>query len=879
MRGTFSGRMMRAGLLAAIATALLPRMAASQVSSGAIAARAGKHAMTIDDLFIAEQLGDVALAPDGASAAVVVQRPMGPRENPAWTFLLGNGRADVWLVSTDGRHRRRITDGRRDGAGYWMPLWSPDGERLAMLSTRGGDNVHLLVWDRTTDSIRTLSGDGVDLLAETRSEVTGMWYPAAWVDDTTLLCAFMSGGDRSRLLDPDVHMQRTAPALWRAQATGTTATASVLRSGTAASLPAGADSTPSESTQRGYVALVDARTGRMTSLADYPVIGETRRFALSHDRSTAGGRLAIGVAVALREPQAGVTMSNESWARTRLGFVRLAAPGRVHWIDTVEVVQGLFQSPLHWSSDDSRLAVVGRFAGESGDSARVLVLTPSTGAAVEISPPRLVAEEVSWVDPASLLVRASVRGKCERSSVRAACDRRGWWLFDARGRMPARQVGTSLASGLEEAMPSGRAGELLAVAGGALWRLRDGRATRLLGSVRDSVTGIAWLSHSGMPAGHPGRVIVFATAGGKRALVRVDVGASGGAPARLPTPDSPVRVVGYDVRSERLLVASAGELGFPLAQDGPDLWAIEQGRSPTTLIALNEQLADVIDAPRRLVRYRGLDGDSLTALLILPIGYEAGRRYPLVAWVYPGTMITDTLFIDVNKNLAEAPQFNLQLLAARGYAVLVPSIPVRGPGRVDGFLDIPKGVLPALDCVVELGVADENRLAVMGHSMGGYAALGLIGFTHRFRAAIAAAGPVDLVSEYGTFDRRFAYDHDADKRMNGAHLLEFGLMLRVGVPWKDHWRYRLNSPLSYVERVQTPVMIVQGDADYVPIMQGEEFYSALRRLGKTAEFVRYWGEGHILYSPANIRDWWSRVFGFLDHYLAEPRQAQRASSN
>jgi dipeptidyl aminopeptidase/acylaminoacyl peptidase len=63
------------------------------------------------------------------------------------------------------------------------------------------------------------------------------------------------------------------------------------------------------------------------------------------------------------------------------------------------------------------------------------------------------------------------------------------------------------------------------------------------------------------------------------------------------------------------------------------------------------------------------------------------------------------------------------------------------------------------------------------------------------------------------------------------------------------------------------LMIIQGDLDYVPIAQGEEFFSALYRQNKRAAFVRYWGEEHIVQSPANIRDMWARIYDWFDRFL------------
>ena len=91
--------------------------------------------------------------------------------------------------------------------------------------------------------------------------------------------------------------------------------------------------------------------------------------------------------------------------------------------------------------------------------------------------------------------------------------------------------------------------------------------------------------------------------------------------------------------------------------------------------------------------------------------------------------------------------------------------------------------------------------------------------------------------------------------------------IRMGAPpWRDLGRYLRNSPVFFVDRVQTPLLIVQGDLDYVALQQGEEFFMSLFRQGKRARFVRYWGEGHVLESPANIHDLWRQVFAWFEQF-------------
>ena len=80
-----------------------------------------------------------------------------------------------------------------------------------------------------------------------------------------------------------------------------------------------------------------------------------------------------------------------------------------------------------------------------------------------------------------------------------------------------------------------------------------------------------------------------------------------------------------------------------------------------------------------------------------------------------------------------------------------------------------------------------------------------------------------------------------------------------GPPWETIDRYVRNSPIFSAPKIDAPVLLFHGDQDYVPLTQAEEMFSALRALGKSVELVRYWGEGHVFQSPANIADLWERI--------------------
>jgi acetyl esterase/lipase len=289
------------------------------------------------------------------------------------------------------------------------------------------------------------------------------------------------------------------------------------------------------------------------------------------------------------------------------------------------------------------------------------------------------------------------------------------------------------------------------------------------------------------------------------------------------------------------------------------------GHDTTIFPNLNPQLAE-IEAPRSTsFEYRSAGGETVHANVLLPHGYVEGKRYPIVVWLYGG---------DVHSGDEKPAQrddgnfLNLMLLTGYGYAVLIPSMPL-SPFGVPGdpMLHLNDGVDPAVDRAVELGIADPNRLVVMGHSYGGYSVFGLLTQTHRYRAGVGMMGISDLVAQYTEFHPHYRYS-DPNWAANTPFNLE-SAWGRMGVPlWVDPERYVRNSPVFAANKITTPLLIISGDVDFLG-NQSEEMFTVLSRQGKRAEFVRYLGEDHNLKSPANILDMWQRVFAWLDKYVKD----------
>ena len=205
-----------------------------------------------------------------------------------------------------------------------------------------------------------------------------------------------------------------------------------------------------------------------------------------------------------------------------------------------------------------------------------------------------------------------------------------------------------------------------------------------------------------------------------------------------------------------------------------------------------------------------------------------------------------------------------QLYAAEGYAVLMPEIPLGIP-VADPMIEMWPPVDAAITEAVRLGYIDENRLAIRGHSGGGYAVASLIAQTDKFKAGIWGAGISNLSSLYG---EKIPYTRLKQAPLRGfwaGYLENQGRM--GGPPWKDPNRYVRNSPVFHADRINTPLLMIHGDLDEVSIGQAEEMFSALARQGKDVLLLTYWGEQHGIQSPSNLRDLWARKLQFLDEHM------------
>jgi dipeptidyl aminopeptidase/acylaminoacyl peptidase len=472
---------------------------------------------------------------------------------------------------------------------------------------------------------------------------------------------------------------------------------------------------------------------------------------------------------------------------------------------------------LRWSPDGKQLAFLGYSATRENpprlyqvDVARRSVHEHDL-ADIDSTPVVRLAPQIEWTGDGSLMLLAARRVAGKRLGVE---DRRDWWLIASDGTTHnLTEKATKVSSELWAL--HGRSA-FVGLADGKIWRITPATAKleNLSESLATPISRIVWpLAEDAMgdsQSASPGAEfseIIFATGEGKEVdLNLLDLRSGVIQPIHKPSPSASLNA--FDPpRREGVFTTSDST--------GTFLWRSAFGENaPFELGKANTFLADIAPGLPQSIEYTSLDGEKLKGWIILPYNYEKGRRYPTLTWVYAGSVAKSTPTV-----LANIDFFNplsLQIPVSHGYAVLIPSMPLKPEGEVDDpMLRLMNGVIPAVDKGVELGTIDPDRLFVMGQSFGGFSTYGLITQTNRFKAAVALAGLSDLISLYGQFDARQRYGPYPQEDLFMDALLEGAQGNMGSPPWKDFGRYIRNSPIFFVDRVQTPVLIIQGDFDYV----------------------------------------------------------------
>lgn len=292
----------------------------------------------------------------------------------------------------------------------------------------------------------------------------------------------------------------------------------------------------------------------------------------------------------------------------------------------------------------------------------------------------------------------------------------------------------------------------------------------------------------------------------------------------------------------------------------PEAYLIPNAESAAKrLTSSNPWLKDIRLARQEVVKWKAADGLELEGVLVYPVNYEEGRRYPLILSVHGGPEA------HVSNGWVTSYSQPGQTAAARGFAVFYPNyrgstgrgVEFAKMGQADAAGKEFQDLVDAVDHLAAIGLVDKTKVGITGGSYGGYAAAwGATYYSERFAASVMFVGISDNVSKLGTTDipeEMYLVHHR--KRL-----------------WED-WDYFLErSPIRHVEKGQTPTLILHGKVDpRVHPSQSLELYRHLKTIGKApVRLILYPGEGHGNRRAAARFDYNVRMLRWMEHYLQGP---------
>ncbi len=293
-------------------------------------------------------------------------------------------------------------------------------------------------------------------------------------------------------------------------------------------------------------------------------------------------------------------------------------------------------------------------------------------------------------------------------------------------------------------------------------------------------------------------------------------------------------------------------------EEYPDLYISDLSfKEPVKISLTNPQQDEYIWGTSELVEWTSFDGQKLQGILYKPENFDPSKKYPMIVYFYE--LSSDFLYRHYTPS-PSASTINRIYAVSNGYLLFVPDIPyvIGYPGQ-SCYNAVVSGTYAMLE---RYDFIDRTKLGLDGQSWGGYQIAYLITQTDLFACAFSGAPVSNMTSAYGGIrwgsgmSRMFQYEQ-TQSRIGGTL-------------WEKPIHYIENSPIFFVPKINTPVLIMHNDNDgAVPWYQGIEFFVALRRLEKPAWMLSYNDEEHNLRERPNRKDLSIRKMQFFDHYLQD----------
>lgn len=781
----------------------------------------------IEDMLKLQSYGKAQVSPDGQWALIERFKPYDSAA--AYNFDVFNKRMLGQILKVglkDGSPPELLFEQNPD-AGYWAGSLSPDGQHLTVFRLETAKLSLGIV--RTADrSVRWLDINPVPALLNP---------VPIWRGNNRLIVLTSEADEIAYPLDSGNRLQRRLPVQWQRTASGHSPGMTLTTS--KALSPSGRR--PDHQIMEIDLAHHTQRLIAKGQIVDLAVSADGKWLALIEESTDAAPA-----------PE-GLVSPN---ARPRHHRVRLISldDGQVTLpCSACDIQPGL----LAWSDRSSSLLVFVRSNDDGPAQGQFIRIDAAKGSVVALTD----AQTQPWIpdnDSGARIVRAGWFQGLPQLLLRAK-DGQPIWSKPGDG---AAQKETLPCPGLQMAS-DGRS--LLVPCPSGLWRIFPaGKADKLIGGAARFDQPFEETFDIGITERY--RAIV--PAGGRSFWVQQSQGAAAITlkgktvlTAKLPLPTS--RLLLFSARSGRGLAVSKTVSG------SSQLWRIGANRSPELIDTINRHLENV-EPPEAIALPS--QAPDLVDWLLLPVQARPGDRVPMVIMPYPGAQYSRVSGPPITPDSIVSAT-NPLLALRMGYAVLVPSLRQdRSSGEpAHGLVE---QIEAATDRAIASGRIDSDRIAIFGHSFGGYTALLTAGRSKRFQGYIAVAAVPDLFLQHGSL---LPYDtvgleqgYPLGSAYGWAELGQAGLRV---APWQEPDRYIRNSPYFSLNRIGSPVLLIHGDLDPVSLQGTERMFSGLYREGKDVSLLRFWGEGHVIRSPANIRAMWQHI----DLWLADKLMNKRHS--
>jgi dipeptidyl aminopeptidase/acylaminoacyl peptidase len=753
---------------------------------------------SVNDLLAAETFGQIGFTQDGS--ALIFERQVGFDEGGPFEYdaYPPLRRSRIYVADPRSSAPPRQLLSVDPGEGHTAGPLSPSGRAMVVLRLKGRD------WEAGVVQLSSREVRWLGLIPE----LAQLGRTIAWRGDEQLVIAVRN--DIPLRLRAGWQARETLQAFWSATAQGKGAISQV----------SGASAYAGDTHPNGRLVLVDVATGGVRTLAK----GDFYDVEVSPD----------GTALAAMENLEPLPM--DMLPR------QVAAPNRRRNLLLVDLTSGARSSPcadcdlaphlMAWSPNAQEVLVYGRRFGQGWSHADLLRLSSRGARSVATGGLKL---SLGYTTEGHLIPRAGWLQGEPIALLQATNEGRADWY-----RLTSRPTNlTAAVPGPAPKLIANDGEKAFAFASGSVWQITPKGAQRyaqslsVLPQARFSASSrerlnappaVAWFR-----ALEHGQVLARSTAG-----QRAPLSAMAHTQAQALAPES------------HAVVAMNNAHGLELVVNG------------VKRMELNPSFASIDFARRLEVAARGPDGERLVHHLLLPP--ERGQApLPLIVVPYPGILSAGPP--PPSGGVGRFPA-NPELMAAAGYAVLIPALP-RREGSEPGE-NLAAEILAAVDqTAAQVSGLDVADPILWGHSFGGYAVLMAASQSGRFGAVIAAAAPTDLASARGVFD-----PHGEVRPGDGlsAYMVGWTESGQAGLrasPWDAPELYVRNSPVFQAGTINTPVLLIHGDTDFVRLGQAHEMFSALARQGKDVTLLTAYGEGHVVASPGNVREVYQRVFEWL----------------